>query len=255
MQTTKIVEGLRHMEFYKQISKYYDYIFPTGEEQLKFLTEIAGNPPKAVLDIACGTGGYALELAAKGYNVTAVDRDAGMLEQLSGKVSSSGGSLEFQQADMVNIDENLSSKFNMAFCIGNSLAHLNNMQQIKEFLANVKKTMVNDGSLVLQIINFDRIILREIKSLPTIENKSIGLTFERNYDYNKQYNRIAFKTRLTVEGKTLDNEVTLYPLRQDELTEAVSEAGFKKQKLFGDFTGNEFDKYNSYMLVLWARQK
>ncbi len=243
------------MEFYKQISKYYDYIFPTGEDQVKFLKEVAGDPPKSLLDIACGTGGYSLELAAQGYNVTAVDQDAGMLEQLGGKMDRTGGSLNFLQADMVKVDEKLSTKYNMAFCIGNSLVHLKDLQQIKEFLANVKKALENDGSLVLQIINFDRILLREIKSLPTVENKNAGLTFERNYDYNKQDNRIAFKTRLTVEGKSLDNEVTLYPLRQDELTEAVSEAGFKKQKLFADFNGNEFDKYNSFMLVLWARQK
>ena len=243
------------MEFYKQISKYYDYIFPTGEEQVRFLKEVAGEPPRALLDIACGTGGYSLELAAQGYDVTAVDQDAGMLGQLSSKMGGTGGSLNLVQADMVKVDEKLSAKFNVAFCIGNSLVHLENLQQIKEFLANVKNTLENDGSLVLQIINFDRILLREIKSLPTVENESAGLTFERNYDYNKKDNRIAFKTRLTVEGKSLENEVTLYPLRQDELTEALSEAGFKKLRLFADFNGNEFDKYNSYMLVLWARLK
>ncbi|EMS70668.1 class I SAM-dependent methyltransferase [Ruminiclostridium cellobioparum] len=243
------------MEFYKQISKYYDYIFPAGEEQVKFIKEVAGNPPRNLLDIACGTGGYSLELAAQGYNVTAVDQDAGMLEQLDSKMNGAGGSLNIVQADMLGVDEKLSAKFNMAFCIGNSLVHLENLQQIKEFLASVKNTLESDGSLVLQIINFDRILLREIKSLPTIENKSVGLTFERNYDYNKQDNTIAFNTRLTVEGKSLDNQVTLYPLRQDELTEALSQAGFKKLRLFADFNGNEFDKYNSFMLVLWARQK
>ncbi len=241
------------MEFYQQISKYYDYIFPTGEEQVRFLKEVAGNPPRSVLDIACGTGGYSLELAAQGYNVTAVDLDAGMLKQLGDKMDISKGTLEYFQSDMVKVKEKLQSKFNMAFCIGNSLVHLENMQQIKEFLVNTRTMLENDGSLILQIINYDRIILRDINSLPTVENKDIGLSFERNYEYSKENKKIAFKTRLTVEGKSLDNQVLLYPLRQDELTEALSDVGFKKLKLFGDFNGSEFDKYNSFMLVVWAR--
>ncbi len=241
------------MEFYQQISKYYDYIFPTGEEQVKFLKEVAGNPPKSLLDIACGTGGYSFALSEQGYNVTAVDRDAGMIRQLAEKIKPSETTLKYLEADMLQLNQKLTDKFHIAFCIGNSLVHLESIQQIKEFLISVKKVLENDGSLVLQIINFDRIILREIKSLPTIENETAGLSFERNYEYNKTSNRIAFKTKLTVEGKSFDNEVTLYPLRQDELTEALNEAGFKKLKLFGDFNGNEFDKYNSYMLVLWAR--
>ncbi len=241
------------MEFYQQISKYYDYIFSTGEEQVRFLKEVAGSPPKRVLDIACGTGGYSLELAAQGYDVTAVDLDAEMLKQLGDKIDISKGTLEYFQSDMVKVNEKLQQKFNMAFCIGNSMVHLENIQQIKEFLVNTRTMLENDGSLILQIINYDRIILREIKSLPTIENKDIGLSFERNYEYSKENKKIAFKTRLTVEGKSLDNEVLLYPVRQDELTEALGDVGFKKLKLFGDFNGSEFDKYNSYMLVVWAR--
>lgn len=241
------------MEFYQQISKYYDLIFPAGDEQVKFLKEVAGNPPKAVLDVACGTGEYSVGLAEQGYQVTAVDRDAKMLEGLKEKVKAKGCALDYLEADMSDMDKKLSSKFNLVFCIGNSLVHLENMQQIKEFLKKARNMLENDGSLVLQIINFDRIILREIKSLPTIENKSAGLSFERIYDYQKQNNAILFKTKLNVEGRSFENQVSLYPLRQDELTEALYEAGFKKMKLFGDFNGNEFDKYNSFMLVLWAK--
>ncbi len=241
------------MGFYEEISKYYDYIFPTGEEQVKFLKEVAGNPPKAVLDIACGTGGYALELARQGYNVTASDLDAEMVHQLGQKVQESEFTISFLQSNMLELQKKLSDKFNLAFCIGNSVVHLENLLQIKDFLVNAKKLLEADGSLVIQIINFDRILLRDIKSLPTIEDKDIGLTFERNYNYDKQNNIIFFNTKLSVEGQIFENEIPLYPLLQDELVDAVTEAGFKKVKLFGDFNGNEYDKYNSFMLVLWAR--
>lgn len=241
------------MSFYEEISKYYDNIFPTGDEQVRFLKEVLGTAPKSVLDIACGTGGYSLELAMQGYSVTAVDLDAEMVYQLDKKLQKEGPSIKILQSNMLELDSKLSDKFNLAFCIGNSIVHLENILQIKEFLIVAKKLMETDGSLVLQIINFDRILLRDIKSLPTIEDKKLGLSFERNYRYDKQSNTIYFNTRLSVDGRISENEIPLYPLLQDELVEAVLDAGFKKIKLFGDFNGSEFDKYNSFMLVLWAR--
>lgn len=241
------------MGFYEEISKYYDNIFPAGNEQISFLKEVLGTPPKSVLDIACGTGGYSLELAAQGFEVTAADLDAEMVHQLGIKAKREGLSIKFLQADMLDLESKLSEKFNLAFCIGNSIVHLKNILQIKEFLGNTKKLLDVNGSLVLQIINFDRIISKDIKSLPTIEDKNIGLSFERNYSYDKEENTIYFKTNLYVDGKIFENEIPLYPLLQDELVEAVTNAGFNKVELFGDFNGNKFDKYNSFMLVLLAR--
>lgn len=241
------------MSFYEEISKYYDYIFPTGEDQVRFLKEILGTAPKKVLDIACGTGGYSLELAKQGHNVTAVDLDAEMISQLGLKAQRNGYSVRFLQANMLDLDSKLSEKFNMVFCIGNSIVHLDNLDQIKNFLVSTKKLLENDGSLVLQIINFDRILLRDIKSLPTIIDEKNDLSFVRDYNYDKKKNTMYFKTKLIVDGKMFENEIPLFPLLQDELIEAVTGAGFKKVKLFGDFNGTEFDKYNSFMLVLWAR--
>ncbi|WP_242855769.1 class I SAM-dependent methyltransferase [Ruminiclostridium josui] len=223
------------MSFYQKISKYYDYIFPTGKEQIDFLREIAGEPPKSILDIACGTGGYSLELERQGYNVTAVDLDKEMINRLEIKAKENNQSVRFMQGNMLELGNKISDSFDLVFCIGNSIVHLENLEQIRDFIKTTKQLTGKDGNLVLQIINFDRIILRDIKSLPTIENKEMGLTFERNYRYDKNCNRIYFNTCLSVDGEVYKNEIPLYPLREDELVEAVSESGFKRVKLFFRF--------------------
>ncbi len=241
------------MGFYEQISKYYDYIFPIGAEQIRFIKEVAGTPPKAVLDIACGTGGYSLELTKQGYEVTATDLDAEMVHQLKIKAEDTKQNIKSIQANMLDLESKISNKFDLVFCIGNSIVHLQNLFQIRSFICSAKNLLNNDGSLILQIINFDRVLQKDIKSLPTISDERIALSFERNYCYSKQENTIYFKTRLSVDGKTFENEIPLFPLLEEDLTQAVTDAGFKQVKLFGDFAGNDFDKYNSYMLVLWAK--
>jgi ubiquinone/menaquinone biosynthesis C-methylase UbiE len=44
------------------------------------LAELAAGPGRRVLDVGCGTGGVSLACAARGAEVVALDRDAGMLD-------------------------------------------------------------------------------------------------------------------------------------------------------------------------------
>lgn len=240
------------MAFYEDISQYYDYVFPTGTEQVEFICEAAGEPPKNLLDIACGTGGYSLALAERGYDVTATDIDAAMLAGLKQKLEGKNGDIDCVEAGMLDLARKLRAKFDLAFCIGNSIVHLNDKAEILEFLKIAKSLLKADGQLVIQIINFDRVLLKKVKSLPAIKNDDIGLTFERYYRFDEALNKIFFRTVLSVGERRLENEIPLYPLKSSELAEMLTEAGFDEIRLFGDFVGSEFDRYNSYMLVIKA---
>ncbi|HEY2324821.1 MAG TPA: class I SAM-dependent methyltransferase [Thermoanaerobaculia bacterium] len=57
-----------------------------------------------VLDLGCGTGNYALQLAAGGYRITAVDRSADMLRLARAKAQESGPAIEWLQADLRDLD-------------------------------------------------------------------------------------------------------------------------------------------------------
>ena len=121
------------MGFYEQISKYYDYIFPVGNEQTKFLKSLLSNSSMRVLDIACGSGGYSIELAKPGHNVTAVDIDNEMVTLAKQKANKENSKISISQCDMKNLKDKFvdSPCFNFVFCIGNSLAHLESPEDIQ----------------------------------------------------------------------------------------------------------------------------
>jgi ubiquinone/menaquinone biosynthesis C-methylase UbiE len=61
--------------------------------------EIAHNRSSRILDIGCGTGRHAVELARRGYAVVGVDLSSSMLARARSKAASAGVPVEFIRAD------------------------------------------------------------------------------------------------------------------------------------------------------------
>lgn len=239
------------MEFYESIADYYEDIFPVGKAPLNLLAGIAGQPPKTILDIACGTGAYSIELAKGGHLVTSVDLDVKMIELLKEKLVSTklGGRINPIVGDMLELGKLLPSQYDLAFCIGNSLVHLDGQEEIYKFFKDAKLLLADNGHLVIQIINYDRILKKNITSLPTIEVTKKQLKFHRLYRYDTEINRVLFKTILEVDGTVTENEISLYPLLSKDMNSMLREVGFTDIKMFGDFQNTEFQEDNSYALV------
>jgi 2-polyprenyl-3-methyl-5-hydroxy-6-metoxy-1,4-benzoquinol methylase len=242
------------MGFYEQISKYYDYIFPTGRQQSGFIQTAAGIPPKKILDVACGSGGYSAALAKAGYCVTAVDLDEKMVEMTLVKKHREGLLINAMVCNMLDISKKFySNAFDLVFCIGNSIVHLGSKEDILDALKQMQACLKPDGTLIIQIINFDRVFKHNISSLPTIENDEIGLKFIRNYRFDDKTGLIRFNTLLTINGsegwKEYENTAELLPLLSVDLIELMKKAGFKDVSLYGDFEYSKYDE-DSYMLVM-----
>ncbi len=73
---------------------------------------VSGRKLRSVLDLGCGTGGHALELAKRGYEVTGVDRSTEMLRRAAGKVGSEGLPVRWHCADIRDFD--LGQRFDAA---------------------------------------------------------------------------------------------------------------------------------------------
>ncbi|MCX6227258.1 MAG: hypothetical protein NTV01_21355, partial [Bacteroidia bacterium] len=92
-----------------------------------------------------------------------------------------------------------------------------------------------DGLLLIQIINYDRILDQKLGGLPTIENANIK--FERIYKYSENPSHVQFQTRLTLKatGEVIENEVPLLALRPARLRLILEESGFSDIEEFGSF--------------------
>lgn len=101
--TGRGVEPKNHwQEFFDQHAPQYNENCFTKNTlaEVDFLIEVLElKPGAALLDIGCGTGRHAIELARRGYSVTGVDLSAGMLQQARQGAQAAGVTARWVQAN------------------------------------------------------------------------------------------------------------------------------------------------------------
>jgi SAM-dependent methyltransferase len=84
--------------------------------EVEFLEEVLGVPAgAAILDVGCGTGRHAVELAGHGYRVTGLDLSAGMLAEAAKAAAGAGVDIELIKADATAFS--LERSFDAAACL------------------------------------------------------------------------------------------------------------------------------------------
>ncbi|SES72397.1 class I SAM-dependent methyltransferase [Anaerobranca gottschalkii] len=238
------------MDFYQRFSQYYDDIFPFAQQQYSFLNSLIKEKDR-VLDVACGTGNYIIELC-KNNDIDGVglDLDSAMIKKAETK-GQGLTNLQLLVKNMLEIDE-FNQEFDLVYCIGNSLPHLVDKSLILKFIQKVFQILRNHGRLVLQTVNYDN----NPKSLKTIVNEEKNIKFIRNYEYHiKEGKRIVdFCTILEGKDFRLSGKVHLYPIKSNELIEMLQSVGFKEIQVFGSFSREEFKPQNSSSLVVLAKK-
>lgn len=241
------------MDFYSIISEYYNYIFPFNPTQVDFIKKSFPNlHQNSFLDIGCATGDLSMQLAPLSKGVNGIDLDRKMIRKAEKAKKLESENLQFFTLDMLHLEAHFGVyAFDGVLCFGNTLVHLESKKQILNFLSQCKAVLNNKGKLLLQIINYDRILDQNIDHLPTIDNDTIS--FVRRYTFNKKTNLIEFNTTLTIKktNKTVENNISLSPIRKAELEELMVEVGFTEFNYFGNFKGDPFTE-NSIPLIVEA---
>jgi len=241
------------MSFYTSIATYYDFIFPPNMEQITFVTGAFKHPfnKLKILDVGCGTGNLTFELAKYFGSILGLEIDEKMLEIARQKALLKNKPIEFIKHNMLNLSSIKFDSFDGIVCFGNTLVHLDGLNEVEVFLKEAYIKLNKNGKLLLQIINYDRILNENIKSLPTIENDEIK--FIRNYDYLKHIDRINFKTVLTIKktGTTIHNEQKLLPITEIDLVKILYKVGFELLNSYGSFKKDTLN-INSIQLIIEA---
>jgi glycine/sarcosine N-methyltransferase len=232
------------------------------EAELPFLEKaLAAAGARTILDAACGTGRHAIELARRGFAVSAADCSAGMIAQARANTAAAGVEVRFEQSGFGGMQQTFRTEsFDTLLCLGNSLPHAENPSGISAALGDFAACLKRGGLLILQNRNFDRILAARERWIAPQNSAEDGREwlFVRFYDFEAD-GSITFHilTLRREPGGGWDQSVAstrLWPLPEAELAAALTAAGFGEIKRFGSLRGEAFDPASSPDLVWTARR-
>lgn len=236
------------MDFYQELSRHYDAIFATSAEDMRFIRDCI--PERAaVLDIGCGTGNKTVHFSDRASFVEAIDLDNGMIARAES--AHARPNIRYAALDMRDVDRTFAGRhFGAIVCLGNTLVHLLSADAVLDLLKKVRVLLAKDGVFVAQILNYDRILQEHAASLPPIETPDVR--FLRRYAWENGVMRFVTDLEIKATGETLHNDIPLYPLRKQELTDLSLRAGFRTPEYFGNYQGGEH-RTDSFVTIAVCR--
>jgi glycine/sarcosine N-methyltransferase len=230
------------LDFYRSLTPFYDEIFPTNLKALNFLVSNFKHGD-LLLDVGAGTGNMALYLATEGFKVTAAEPEEAMANQIREKAYNH--SINVISKTMQQIDE-FEETFDGIYCIGNTLVHLNNLEEINVFLHQVFKRLNEDGVFICQIVNFDKVLENLEFTFPIIQKETFE--FKRRYDVAGE--NVLFTTTLTLDGQSFSNTTSLYPVTSKQLLPILKDSGFQTIETYGNFEKGTYSENSPAFIVV-----
>lgn len=199
-------------------------------EEVNFILEELKLPLGShILDVGCGTGRHAVELAKRGYQVTGVDISSGMLAEAKKEANKAGVEVEWIHADASKFTS--PKLFDAAVCLCEGAFGLlgkddDPLEHELSILYNINKALKTNKKLILTALNGFRMI-REHSQEDVESDKFDPITLvevsSQEYDIPQGKKSISLKERGFIPT---------------ELAMLLSQAGFKVEHIWGGTAGN-----------------
>ena len=161
---SKIVRGNKWERFFDGHAPIYmdnSFTSNTVQEVDFILKELKLPLRSCILDMGCGTGRHAVELAKRGYQITGVDISAGMLAEARKAARQAKVDVTWVQADAVKYT--VAKRFDAAICLCEGALCLlgtddDPVEHDLSILANIHTALKPRAKLILTILNGCRLI-------------------------------------------------------------------------------------------------
>ena len=167
-----------YQEFFEEMGiEYEDYPFTqnTENEVNWMVKEYLSNPEMKILDVGCGTGRHAINLATKGYkNITGIDLSPTMIRAAREVAKEKNVSIDFRVCDARELP--FENEFDAALCLcEGAFGLLENDAENYKVLRAIHKSLKKHGVFILTTLN----LFRDAEFDPMTCRVSTGLEIAR----------------------------------------------------------------------------
>jgi len=220
--------------FFDQVADRYErevFTLNTVAEVDFIIEELELKDAASILDIGCGTGRHAIELARRGYRVTGVDISSGMLAMARKNATEAGVPVEFVECAAQSFTASKKYDAVLSLCEG-ALCLFDDDDDIwsrdMAIFANMAEALSADGRFLITVLNAFRLI-RSINDADaaagTVDLFTLSSRFENQ-----------------VTGREGEESVKVRGIERyytpSELVRMVNRIGLKIDKVYGGTAGD-----------------
>ncbi len=230
-------------EEYLELYSYRDV--DEAERHVDFVERVVGahaeSLPRAVLDLACGSGRHTLALRARGYRTLGLDLSLTLLRQPPPFPRVAGDIRELPFAD---------ESFDWVLNFFTSFGYFEDERQNFRVLEEIARLLTPGGRFLIDLFNRDRVIAGLV---PGETRELNGKTFEIERWFDDQTERV--NKRITIrDGERHQSFVeSVRAYTEPEVTIGLRWAGLELDRLYGDFDGGEFHQDSERLILVGHR--
>ena len=222
----------------------YDLVSPPDPAMERFYLR-AGGVGRRVLELACGTGRFALPLALSGAEVLGGDLSETMLTRARSAASNSGIDVAFMRLDMRDFD--LGRMFDFVIVAANSLMHLHTNEEFERAFTAIGRHLTPGGKLLFDVF----VPSLRLLTLPAGHPEPLGVfphsglgevTIEETiaYDPATQVMRTDWYWSTAEQRDFRHTQLELRQIFPQELPLLLGLGGLKLAERYGDFDRSPF---------------
>ncbi|VBB08296.1 s-adenosyl-l-methionine-dependent methyltransferase [Lucifera butyrica] len=227
------------------------YSLAGTEQEVNFIANVLNLPLNAaILDLYCGYGRHAIELAKRGYQVTGLDVTQDFLDIAGQKAQEEGVSLSFRQCDMRELDynRNFEAVINMFAAFGyftdEENAHVLNL---------ISRALKPKGLFLIDLLNREWMVRNNLNRYWRHPSGEYVLSYKVELQ-----NGIALMKRQLINqvtGKKTQYEFVLRAYSLPEITSILVQSGLTLLTTFGGFDGRDYGADSPRMIILAQKER
>lgn len=206
-----------------------DFVEKQREQEAFFrenkITPFATN---VAIDLGAGHGLQSVSLARLGFKVYAVDFSEKLLHEL--KQNKGDLSIEPIQDDLINFIKNFGGKAELIVCMGDTITHLESLQQVELLIVEIGNHLENHGKVIFSFRDLTSAIQHLARFIPVRSDENRILTcFLEYFSDHVLVHDILYEKQ---DGKW-NQKISAYPkLRLDAALIEVLLAKYKIQIIY-----------------------